>query len=150
MFVSSYSTYIGINNSLKSENYKERDTKNSTESFSETLSNSTVLKPYTNLPIDYISNYKSLNNQQKLHEKLQEKNTQEFQKLTLTNSAKTAYEEGSKVFMLSKKPPLTLSQTPKIDEKMPKETQEAKEKSLRNLMVNTYLANDRYYKITAA
>ena len=70
MFVSSYSTYIGINNSLKSENYKERDAKNTTELFSEILSNSTVLKPYTNLPIDYISNYKSLNNQQKLLRKI--------------------------------------------------------------------------------
>jgi hypothetical protein len=33
---------------------------------------------------------------------------------------------------------------------MPQETKEAKVKTLRQTMVNTYLANDRYYHITAA
>lgn len=152
MFVSSYNTYIGINPSPKTQKYADKDSNENSESFSKILSNSTVIKPYThtNLPVDYISNYKSLNNQQKLHERLEEKNSEEFKKLTITNSAKTAYEEGVKIFAFSKKPPLTLSQTPKIDERLPKETQEAKEKNLRSLMINTYLSNDKYYKITAA
>lgn len=152
MFISSYNTYIGINSSHKSQKYEDRDRSDTSEPFSKAFANSTVIKPYTytNLPVDYISNYKSLNNQQKLQERLEEKSSQEFKKLTTSNSAKTAYEEGVKIFALSKKPPLTLSQTPQIDEKLPKETQEAKEKNLRSLMINTYISNDRYYKITAA
>ena len=152
MFVSSYSTYIATNSSHKSQKYGDRDANESLESFSKNLLNSTVIKPYanTNLLVDYISNYKSLSNQQKLHERVQEKDTDEFKKLTIINNAKTAYDEGIKIFSLSRNPPLTLSQTPKIDEKLPKEIQEAKEKSLRSLMINTYLTNDKYYKITAA
>jgi len=152
MFVSSFNTYISTNSSNKSEAYKERELKGEAESFSDELSKSTVLKPYinSNLPVDYISNYKSFSNQQKLHEQMQNKNTQELKKLTVLNNAKTAYEENTKMFPLLKKPSLTLTQTPKIDEKLPRDVQEAKEKNLRHLMVNTYLANDKYYHITAA
>jgi hypothetical protein len=152
MFVSSFNTYISTNSSNKSEAYKERELKGEAESFSDELSKSTVLKPYinSNLPVDYVSNYKSFSNQQKLHEQMQNKNTQELKKLTVLNNAKTAYEENTKMFPLLKKPSLTLTQTPKIDEKLPRDVQEAKEKNLRHLMVNTYLANDKYYHITAA
>lgn len=152
MFVSSYNTYIGTNSSHKTQKYAEKNLNESLESFSKNLLNSTVIKPYTHtdLPVDYISNYKSLNNQQKLQERVYEKSSEEFKKLTITNSAKTAYEEGIKIFALSKKPPLTLNQTPQIDERLPKETQEAKEKTMRNIMINTYLSNEKYYKITAA
>lgn len=152
MFVSSYNTYISTNPSHKTQKYADKDKNEGLESFSRNLSHATVIKPYTHtdLPVDYISNYKSLNNQQKLQESVQEKSSQEFKKLTITNSAKIAYEEGIKIFALSKKPPLTLNQTPQIDERLPKETQEAKEKTMRNKMINTYIANDTYYKITAA
>ncbi|OHE18249.1 MAG: hypothetical protein A2540_10450 [Sulfurimonas sp. RIFOXYD2_FULL_37_8] len=152
MFVSSFNTYISTNNSNKSEAYKDRELKSDSESFSSELSKSTVLKPYasTNLPIDYISNYKSFSNQQKLHEQIQNQNGGELKKLTVLNNAKIAYEENTKMFSLTKKPALTLTQTPKIDEKLPHDVQEAKEKTLRHAMVNTYLANDKYYHITAA
>ena len=152
MFVSSFNTYISTNNSNKSEAYKDRELKSDSESFSSELSKSTVLKPYasTYLPIDYISNYKSFSNQQKLHEQIQNQNGGELKKLTVLNNAKIAYEENTKMFSLTKKPALTLTQTPKIDEKLPHDVQEAKEKTLRHAMVNTYLANDKYYHITAA
>ena len=152
MFVSSFNTYISTNSSNKSEAHKDRELKGDFESFSSELSKSTVLKPYTNanLPIDYISNYKSFSNQQKLHEHLQNQNGGELKKLTVLNNAKVAYEENTKMFSLAKKPALTLTQTPKIDEKLPHDVQEAKEKTLRHTMVNTYLANDKYYHITAA
>ncbi|MDD5400331.1 MAG: hypothetical protein PHQ93_03980 [Sulfurimonas sp.] len=152
MFVSSFNTYISTNSSNKSDNYKDRDFKSDAESFSSELSKSTILKPYINknLPIDYVSNYKSFNNQQKLYEQLQNQNGEELKKLNILNNAKVAYEESTKMFSLLKRPTLTLSQTPKIDEKLPRDAQEAKEKSLRHTMVNTYLANDNYYRVTAA
>lgn len=152
MFVSSFNTYIGTNSSNKSETYKDRELKGDFESFNSELSKSTVLKPYTNanLPIDYISNYKSFSNHQKLYEQIQNQNGGELKKLTVLNNAKIAYEENTKMFPLTKKPAFTLTQTPKIDEKLPHDIQEAKEKTLRHTMVNTYLANDKYYHVTAA
>ena len=54
------------------------------------------------------------------------------------------------MFPIIKKPAFTLSQTPKIDEKLPLDVQEAKEKTLRHTMLNTYISNDNYYRITAA
>lgn len=152
MFVSSFNTYISTNSSNKSEALREREAKKESDSFSSELSKSTILKPYINsdLPVDHISNYKSFSNQQKLHEQMLNQNGAELKKMTLLNSAKVAYEENTKMFPLIKKPALTLDQTPKIDEKMPKDLQEAKEKTLRHTMVNTYLANDNYYRITAA
>ena len=152
MFISSYSTYVGTDVVNKSNNYRDDTLKNSPNSFSNELSKSSVLKPYINkdLPIDYISNYKSFNNQQKLHEQLQTQDELKVKKLTLLSSAKVAYEDNSKIFQLIRKPALTLSQPSKIDEKEPKELKEAKEKNLRHVMVNTYLSNDKYFQITAA
>lgn len=152
MFVSSFSTYISTNSSNKGGAYKERELKESSESFNNELSRSTILKPYinSNLPIDYVSNYKSFNNQQKLHEQLQDQNSDELKKLSIFSGAKIAYEENTKMFSLVKKPTFTLSQTPKIDESMPRDLQEAKEKTLRYTMLNTYIANENYYRVTAA
>jgi hypothetical protein len=151
MFVSSYNTYISTNNSNRSENYKSKEVKSDT-TFSSELSKFTLLKSYTqtDLPIDYVSNYKSFSNQQKLYEQMQNFNSQELKKLTTFSDAKVAYEENTKMFPIIKKPTFTLSQTPKIDEKLPLDVQEAKEKTLRHTMLNTYIANDNYYRITAA
>lgn len=151
MFVSSYNTYISTNNSNRSENYKSKEVKSDT-AFSSELSKFTLLKPYTqtDLPIDYVSNYKSFSNQQKLYEQMQNFNSQELKKLTTFSNAKVAYEENTKMFPIIKKPAFTLSQTPKIDEKLPLDVQEAKEKTLRHTMLNTYISNDNYYRITAA
>lgn len=152
MFVSSFNTYIGTNSSNKSENYRDRDFKGDADSFGGELSKSTILKPYTDksFPVDYVTNYKYFNNRQKIEEQLQNQNGEELKKLNTLNNAKVAYEENTKMFSLLKKPTLTLSQTPKIDEKLPRDAQEAKEKSLRHTMVNTYLENDKYYRVTAA
>lgn len=152
MFVSSFNTYIGTNSSNKSENYRDRDFKGDADSFGGELSKSTILKPCTDksFPVDYVTNYKYFNNRQKIEEQLQNQNGEELKKLNTLNNAKVAYEENTKMFSLLKKPTLTLSQTPKIDEKLPRDAQEAKEKSLRNTMVNTYLENDKYYRVTAA
>jgi hypothetical protein len=57
--------------------------------------------------------------------------------------------ENSTMFPLLQKPKLTLNQTLKTDKKLPQDTQKAKESIIRRDMINTYIANDNYYKITA-
>jgi hypothetical protein len=152
MFVSSYNTYVNTTNSTKSSELRRSDDKEKSDSFSKSLSDSTILKPYNdkNLPINYISNYKSFHNHQRLQEHLQSQNEYNLKQLNTLNSAKIAYDENSKMFPLAKKPSSSLSQTPKIDEKLPPKDQEAKEKVIRHVMVNTYISNDNYYRITAA
>ena len=152
LFVSSYSTYISANSSNKVNGSRADASKSSLDSFGEELSKSTILASHTNknLPIDYISNYKSFNNQQKLQEQLQTQDELKLKQLTTTINAKVAYDGNSTMFSLMRKPTLTLSQTPKIDEKLPSDVKEAKEKNLRHTMVNTYSANNKYFEITAA
>lgn len=152
MFVSSYNTYVSTDTSNKTNGYKSGESRERRDFFGDELSKFTVVKSHTdkNLPIDYISNYKSFNNQQKLQEQLQNKDGFELKKLNIINNAKAAYEENTKMFSQLKKPTITLSHTPKIDEKLPRDVKEAKEKTLRHLMVNTYLANDKYFQVTAA
>ena len=62
---------------------------------------------------------------------------------------KTAYADNLKMFSLNLPPSKTLSQTPKIDTKLPKDVQELKEQDLRKKMVNAYISNDKYYLNTA-
>lgn len=152
MFVSTYATFITPNSSNKTDSHKTKEPKSESESFSKELSNSAIVRSHTdkNLPIDYISNYKSFNNQQKLQEQLQTHDELRLKQLTTTINAKVAYDGNSTMFSLVRKPALTLSQTPKIDEKLPNDAKEAKEKNLRHVMVNTYAANNRYFQITAA
>ncbi|OHE06010.1 MAG: hypothetical protein A2513_01525 [Sulfurimonas sp. RIFOXYD12_FULL_33_39] len=152
MFVSSYNTYIGNDTSTKTNSFKNGDVKEKKDAFSDELSKLSGLKSHTDktLPIDYVSNYKSFNTQQKLQEKLQNQSGFELKKLNIINNAKVAYEENTKMFSQLKKPIVALNLTPKIDERLPRDIKDAKEKSLRHLMVNTYLANNKYFEITAA
>lgn len=152
MFVSTYSTYISSGTSNKTDSYRVGQSGDAEYSFSKELSNSTVLKSHTNksLPIDYISNYKSFRNKQKLSEELPNSDEMKLKQLTVINNAKTAYEANITMFSLVKKPSALLNQTQKIDEKLPREVKEIKEKNLRQAMINTYTANNRYYEITAA
>ena len=53
------------------------------------------------------------------------------------------------MFSLFQKPHATLDQTPKLENTIPKEPSDIKELNMRHKMVNTYIANDNYYKITA-
>ncbi|MDQ1268312.1 MAG: hypothetical protein QG560_955 [Campylobacterota bacterium] len=152
MFVSTYATFIGTNNSGKTDSFKAKEPKSESESFSKEFANSSIVKSHTdkNLPIDYISNYKSFNNRQKLQEQLQTQDELRLKQLTTTINAKVAYDGNSTMFSLVRKPALSLNLTPKIDEKLPSDVKEAKEKNLRHAMVNTYEANNRYFQITAA
>ena len=151
MYVSSYSTFVNTNSSQKVQREREIPQKESKTSFASKLSPTPdkVLNNTSKLPINYVSNYKVLNNQQKLQEETQNNSKLRFSKIKAFVSAKDAYTDNSKIFSLLVKPSATLDQTPKIDKKMPQKAQDAKEAIMKHTMVNTYIANDNYYKITA-
>jgi len=151
MFVSSYNTYISTNNSQKDTNQKIDKPKASASSFDSKLKQNEVLesKNTQNLPITYISNYKAFSNKQKLQEEFQNKDAAKYTKINAIKSAKEAYKDNSIMFSLFLEPKATQSQTPSIDATLPSDLQKLQEKQLRHTMVNTYLANDKYYQITA-
>jgi hypothetical protein len=153
MFVSSYNTYVHSNSSEKVQK-EVQPSKNSYSRFASTQDKTTnpalpLLKK--ELPVSYISNYKVMNNQQKLQEQTQAQQNQKtkFTKISTLNSAKSAYTENSTLFTSLRKPKVTLNQTPALDTKLPQEALQAQEFIMKRTMLNTYIANDNYYKITA-
>jgi len=164
MFVSSYSTYIQTNTSDKTAKQKVEKSSSEPKSFNFKANQSTssgIAKSST-IPVNYISKSQVLNNKQELDyqknqlQESQHKNIkqtkQNVNNFKVNNSlvnAKSAYESNSKMFSLIMKPQSALDQTPKISKALPPKAQEAKELSLKHLMVNTYLDNDNYYKVTA-
>ena len=160
MFVSSYSTYIQPNTSDKANRQRVEKPDNKSKSFESSLDKNLSATDFksSNLPIDYVSNNKVLRNKQFLEGQSQQfsetqDNLKKFTNKFITQNslinAKDAYENNSKMFSLFKKPHATLNQTPNIENTLPKEPQDIKELNMRNLMVNTYISNDNYYKITA-
>ncbi|WP_455757800.1 hypothetical protein [Sulfurimonas sp.] len=164
MYVSSYSTYIQTNASDKTTKQRVEKPSSEFKTFeSKTNKNDTVVSyKNPNLPVDYISKSQVLNNKQEVEyqkQQLQEPNQnsanttkEKINQFSGHNSlinAKSAYESNSKMFSLFAKPHVALDQTPTIDKKLPKKAQDAKELSMKNLMVNTYIANDNYYQVTA-
>ena len=157
MFVSSYNTYIQTNTSDKVARQRTEQTENKSKSFGSKLSQtvSSIDSKTSNLPVNYISTNQVLNNKQEIDEK---QNTLVNTTKNLTNkftsqnsliNAKNAYENNSKMFSLFQKPHATLDQTPSIKNTLPEEPMDVKESNLRHKMVNTYIDNDNYYKITA-
>ena len=158
MFVSSYSTFIDTSTTKRIQNDKNSFEKKPLESFSKKLleqGNSDVILS-KNIPLSYISNYKIIHAKQLINQQREERDTEQvkaktkFTKLSAQSSAQLSYVENSTMFSLKAIPKLTLSQTPKLNKKLPLEEQKAQEKVLKNLMVNTYTANENYYRITAA
>ncbi len=153
MFVSSYSTYINPNTISKypKDKVSEGEVKQKSSFHTAFTSTTVVQQTSSNLPLNYISNYKVLSNQQKMHQDLQQKtDSQNFKKLQKFSSATEAYSYNKKLFSVVPKPHIAIDMTPKINKRLPKEAQTMAEKSLRSTMINTYLANDKYYQITAA
>ena len=152
MFVSSYSTYVDTNRLQKSQETKKEERKTDSSAFAKQLKfNPNAPQKQTNqFPVNYISDYKILSNQQKLQQETQQ-NAQKlkFTKIKAFDSAKNAYTDNTKIFSLLIKPKATLNQTPRIDKEMPPQAQEAKESIMRHQMLNTYIANENYYKKTA-
>jgi len=151
MYVSSFSTYINTELSTKTQRNGVQEDKSSAGAFESKLLSKTIknLDTTPNFPINYISNYKALNNQQKLQENPQNSEKTEFLKLGAEAEAKNAYSDNSKIFSLILPPRATLDQTPTIDKKLPENIQDIKKNNLRHTMLNTYIANESYYRITA-
>ena len=155
MFVSSYSTYIDTNTTKRVQNERnDADKKVPKTSFESKLlqnvSKNVVLPK--EIPLNYISNYKALNNQQRLEQQelSQSKSKTKFTKLNSISSAAVAYPTNAKMFSLIQKPKQTIDQTPTMDRNLPVVAQEKQETFMRAKMVNEYVSNENYYKITAA
>lgn len=157
MFVSSYSTYIATNAAQQLQKERIQSLKESSSTFKNSLNsqaqteNKTLFSQKSQLPLNYISEYKVINNQQKLQQDTQEKSTQtdRYTKILNQTSAEVAYTENSSLFSLHRKPKVTLDQTQTINTTLPLKAQEAQERLHKSVMVNTYIANDNYYRITA-
>lgn len=157
MFVSSYNTYIHTNKSQATEK-QVQDREKQTTSFSTRLfqKSSTQALESSASSVDYIAKnnafWQKVELQRHQNDTLGKdflEKTKQFEGQKKLSSAKQAYAEGTKFFSLSPKQVNSLDLTPKIDKKLPDDIKELKEQMIRNLMINTYVANDRYYKITA-
>lgn len=154
MFVSAYSTYINTS----SNNSTKKDVAENKKSFSPSFKHTLLTTPNNNisvngnkLQLNYISNYKALNNRQQLeHQNLAQSAIKDkFTKISSIKNAQVAYTDNSKIFPLILKPKQTLDQTPKLDKNLSIESQKGQKSIMKNLMVNTYIENENYYRITA-
>ena len=148
MFISSYATYV--NTSTTDRASKPKINTKSSEIFSTVVKNTTPVQAYSpkNFPVDYISNYKSLNNQQKLEQQVNGKETSKMDMRDL-KGAKVAYISNTSMFSLVLKPKHSLNTSNNISDIYPENIRALKEDTLKNKMVNTYLENDMYYQVTA-
>jgi len=154
MFVSSYNTYIDTSATQRTQKEKNNSVKKPTEPFALKL-NQPLKEEITQtqkLPINYISKYKSLNTKQELQKQnlANDPAKMKFTKISSLASAQVAYGENSKLFSLLIKPKPTLNQTPKLDKQLPEDAQKAQANTMKNVMLNAYIANENYYRITAA
>jgi hypothetical protein len=155
MFVSSYSTYIDTSTTKRVQNERDDTEKKVSKSSYNTKLTQNINKNVSSksdIPLNYISDYKALNNRQKLSEQDPElsKSTSRFTKLSSMDSASVAYTDNSKMFSLVQKPKQAIDQTPKLDKNLSEPAQEKQESVIRKQMINTYVSNENYYKITAA
>ena len=140
MFVSSYNTYIAPS---VSQSNKSSKSENAHFKLASKINNKTVLQEQPaqqKFPVDFISNYKVLNNQQKLQQQTQQFEQSKFSKVNVLNSAKVAYQEGATRFTFTPKVKVALAKT---ESKLPTPV------NAKSNAVNIYLANDNYYKVTA-
>lgn len=144
MFVSAYSTYVSTNTNDKLNKPKFDEQKVQDKPFSKILVSAPALLAYDtkNIPINYISNYKSFNNKQKLLDsEIKSKDEVKFKKMSDVKNAKTSYESNSHMFSLMSVPKAPINQTTRINE--------VNLDNMKHKMVNTYLENDKYYQLTA-
>ena len=164
MFVSSYSTYIQSDISSKENKQRLDKPSSSSESFGDKLTQKAPSANFTSSPIphEYLSKSQINSSKQELDfQREQLKNPQNnsakeaketINRFTANNSlmsAKNAYENVNKVYTAHSKQSASIDQTPKMDKNLPQEARQAKELTMRHKMVNTYISNENYYRITA-
>jgi hypothetical protein len=164
MFVSSYNTYIRTDSSqkLNKQSSNKEETKHSTSSVVANKNIDFIDLNNSNIPINYISKSNIINNKMELesqNQKLEEnfnpnENTtkelvDKFSTQNTLLNLKNSYADNSTMFSLIKKPQKALNQIPNLDKTLPYEPHEIKEFNMRQKMINTYISNDNYYKVTA-
>ena len=149
MFISSYNTYNGISNIKKNNNNKSSEKYSSFNLYNPESTKAFKKSTLYVKPISYLYDSKTFNNKYRLQKQDNPKNQIKFAKLTSLSDAKSAYEESSKIYSFFKTTNININQTPKIDKRLPEEIQRLKIKNLHRIMLNTYIENDNYYKITA-
>lgn len=156
MFVSAYSTYIQTDSTNKNIRQKDAEYQNRS-AFSSKLYEKSMpaLSNGASLTVDYIA--KNNNFYTKLFlEKHQDEQSAQTKELThkfidqsTLQDAKKAYTQMPKMSALFRETFMALDKTDSAASKPSQETQELKDVKMRKLMINTYIANDNYYKITA-
>ena len=151
MFISSYSTYIDTSKTTRLKKDRDEKDKPFSANFSKELSKS-IITPRTvkSFPIDYVSNYQTFRNQQKLNYNFKNQDLAKFVKTSKQLNAQTSYKQNSRMFSLVLKPLGTLNQTHKINTILPNNFQELKKQFTRKDMISTYTSNVSYFNITAA
>lgn len=155
MFVSSYNTYIHTNTTDKSSKNKEEKTTSFESSFSSKLLKKTATdKILTKVPVDFVANNRAHNTKTQIQQQIEKttKNNPITKFITMSSQMKapSAYAANTTMFSLMINNQQTLKQDNKrIDQNLPQDVKEIKESFLRNKMVNTYIANNNYYQITA-
>ncbi len=149
MFVSSFTTYTvpSVTQKNHTSNLVEKEREYGSR-FKEKLSlnqnTQTQNLEHTKLPLDYVSTPKSLQNHYKLQQQLRDGDQTKYKKMQNLTNAKSEYVQNSSIFPLILKPkPFVVKQTPHTS------SQELKNPTLKSKMINTYIENENYYKITA-
>jgi len=147
MYVSSYSSYIPNISSSKTDtrDKKEQESDHSRSKFTIHQQTKSPLAE-KNLTID--QNYQSKYNF--FRDSSANKDLDHLKKIKNYNDAKTAYSDNSKLFALSYKPKAVIGNVTLVDRNLPKEAQETKEKIQKQKLINIYVENDNYYRVTAA
>jgi len=149
MYIASYISYVPARSSTKADVH---NTKEGVKAKKNALFASNKLQevtPYTKHTLTTQPNYSLKHNFLKQKESQKELDT--FQKIKNYTNAKVAYNQSDVIFSLMQKPKSAIGSTKAtLDFTLPKEAQKAKETLFRKEMINTYLENDNYYKITAA
>lgn len=150
MFVSSYNTYIHTNSTDKTTKTKELKSIDDSKSFATKLFNTSKTDSLNlkNTPINYVDNPKVFYNRQKLEQNIESNkeflNANKFNGASSLKNAKAAYNANTIMFSIVPKPKGTLSplsSNTKANNELPL--------SEKLSAINTYLLNDRYYRITA-
>jgi len=149
MYVASYVSYVPTISSTKTnlQNSKEDSIASKKPLFNVDTKQSNANSPERKQTqqTSYLSRYNIFQKQEE-----SQKDLQTFGKIKNYNDAKVAYTESSQMFSLARKPKLAIGKNSSIDLNLPKEVQEVKNTLSKRKMVNTYIENDNYYKITAA
>jgi hypothetical protein len=144
MYIASYSTYISpFTQTKRGLQKREEFSLESGSTFQNRLQNKEEVQNATLLPTLSLSKY-TFSQQRETRNALSS-----FEKFKNYQDAQSAYQESSQFYSLAQKPKFSLS-TPVPTLKLPKEAQVAKETLSKQTMINTYIENDNYYRITAA